>query len=326
MQDEGKVTPRTGDRATGEARTLPRFEDATVVLRPSELRYNPHNDVIFPSVVRMADHLPAPIDAFYMYYAPHDPPGGICLATAPAPMGPWTECPGNPIINRSWPPHHQVAHVSSPHVLWIEEEQRFFCFYHGDNDVTRYASSADGIVFSYEGEALSCADLPPSESISYNRVYRHELALACRYVMLVVQYHPTRQGIYVARSSDARRWQVDAEPLLRAPVVPDSRYAWSPCLVCWKGQWSLVYHVDYFTDDNLGEEGLVTNLWASTVDRELTRTGPPFLLVEHETFNGPGAGRVADPCLFEDSGTLYLFASVGRAHNQYIVCAKGVER
>ena len=79
----------------------------------------------------------------------------------------------------------------------------------------------------------------PSESISYNRVYRHEHGSG-NYIQIIVQYHPTRQGIYIARSNDARQWEIYEMPLLTPDAVEDATYVWSPCLVEWQGQHYLV--------------------------------------------------------------------------------------
>ena len=302
---------------------LPRFEQAESALVIADCAYNPTGEVIFPCVVDMKKHLSNPIDRYYMYYAPHGPPADICLATAPRLTGPWTEHAANPIIPRDWPPHHSVSHVSSPHVLWIEEEEQFFCFYHGENTTTRYASSTDGTDWHYQGVALSADDLPPSESISYNRVYRHELSDGCRYIQVVVQYHPTRHGIYIARSKDARNWTVDPQPIITPADVPGSTYTWSACLIQWQGQWFLVFHSDYTRPGHKYGDGLTTHLYASPVDRDLTQAGPAVQLVNQETFNHMPEGRVADPFLIEESGKLYLFAAAGGTPTTRIICSQG---
>ena len=55
-----------------------------------------------------------PLGIYHLYYAPHDAPGGICLAFADAIDGPWTEYEKNPIITRQWAPHYDVSHVLEP--------------------------------------------------------------------------------------------------------------------------------------------------------------------------------------------------------------------
>ena len=70
---------------------LPVFGNPRIALDYRELKYNPCNDVIFPSLLRAADSLRRPLATWYMYYAPHNAPGGICLATAPSLKGPCTD-------------------------------------------------------------------------------------------------------------------------------------------------------------------------------------------------------------------------------------------
>jgi hypothetical protein len=70
---------------------LPRFRHFGVLLDYEGLRYNPVDDIIFPSIIRTDGWRPAIPARYFMYYAPHDQPGGICLATADRVTGPWTE-------------------------------------------------------------------------------------------------------------------------------------------------------------------------------------------------------------------------------------------
>lgn len=60
---------------------LPVFKHHSIVLDYKNLKYNPCNDVIIPSVIR-TEHLDKPLGKYYLYYAPHNAPGGICLAYA----------------------------------------------------------------------------------------------------------------------------------------------------------------------------------------------------------------------------------------------------
>lgn len=78
----------------------------------------------FPTVIKVAGRLAAPIDDWYLWAAPHDNPGGIYLFTAPAPEGPWTVAnSGDPVLATPAP----YRHVSSPYVLWLDGELVMFC-------------------------------------------------------------------------------------------------------------------------------------------------------------------------------------------------------
>src|SRR5690606_39972613 len=55
---------------------FPTFSRLGTALDKGSLAYNPTHELIFPSVRHVAGRLPHPLGAWYMYYAPHDAPGG----------------------------------------------------------------------------------------------------------------------------------------------------------------------------------------------------------------------------------------------------------
>src|SRR6266508_1486786 len=74
------------------------FPDYAYIGQPLDLatlRYNPTGEIIFPCIRGVYDKLSSPLRRYYLYYAPHDPPGGICLAYGDSLPGPFTEYPGN---------------------------------------------------------------------------------------------------------------------------------------------------------------------------------------------------------------------------------------
>ena len=300
----------------------PTLSDERVVLDYRALRYNPCDDLIFPSVIRAKDYLPDALDTYYLYYSPHNGPGGVCLATAPSLEGPWTEYGANPLVGNVWAPHYDVHHVSSPHVVWVAEAGRFFLHYHGDNDATRCASSPDGIHFDYEGIALSTADFAEADAVFYARAF-HLPALTGGdgYALLTQVYHQRHHGIYVARSTDARTWTVDLHPLLAGPAIAGARYIWSPYLVRWNERLLLAYHADFFGIDDVEFSHPQSDIYVSEVNDTLTESGPPYLLCPRTRF-GLKNERVADPCLVSENGQLYLFASIGPRLNQVIASIK----
>ena len=52
------------------------LSDGTIVLDYADLRYNPCDDLIFPSVIRTDATVAGPLANYYMYCAPHNSPGG----------------------------------------------------------------------------------------------------------------------------------------------------------------------------------------------------------------------------------------------------------
>ena len=126
-----------------------RLPAPSMALDYKALRYNPCNDIIIPSVVRV--RLQKPFGPLLHVLRPPQPTGrnlpGLCQHAG----GAWKEYAANPLIRRNWPPYYKVSHVSGPHAIWIEEEKKLFVYYHGENPVTHFASSTAGIHFRYAG-------------------------------------------------------------------------------------------------------------------------------------------------------------------------------
>ena len=219
---------------------LPVFKHHSIVLDYKDLKYNPCNDVIIPSVIR-TEHLDKPLGRYYLYYAPHNAPGGICLAYADRLEGPWKEYEANPIIRQDWSPHYNVSHVSGPEAIWIEEEHKLFLYYHGENDVTRIASSTNGIDFQYEGVAVTTEMFDRISEASYARVFRYTLpGRDNRYIMLLMGNHQGTRNIYLAWSKDGRKWEPRRTPLLTPP--PGTSQVAQAWYFPWQGKHYLIYH------------------------------------------------------------------------------------
>src|SRR5690606_7406210 len=155
---------------------------------------------------------------YYMYYAPHDAPGGICLATADDLRGPWTEYPHNPLFGRQWAPHYEVSHISSPHMLWNPEAGKFFLYFHGENDTTRLASSTDGLHFQYEGTVVTTAMFHGISEASYARVFPYTLpGHGAGYLLLCMGNNGGTRRIYAAWSRDGRSFEAQPAPLISPP-------------------------------------------------------------------------------------------------------------
>lgn len=300
------------------------FRRGTILLDPKDLAYNPCHDVIFPSVVATAGRIRDAADAYYMYYAPHDAPGGICLAHAPALAGPWQEHPGNPLITNAWPPHYKVGHVSAPHAIWVTGESRLFVYYHGDNDQTHYAVSQDGVNFTYGGVALDqsdFADFVPGiyDRVFYGRVFEHRLPSKDNtYIMLVVRSSnqgPNKRGIYLSWSQDARRWSppVPVDGLSGAAAT-----AWSPCLFHLRGKHYVAYHAD--ASVVASDPKPHTDIRVDEFDADFAVRKPLGLMLDRRLFGADNA-RVSDPLVLVERDTVYLLTAIGDRLNQRIAMA-----
>lgn len=108
--------------------------------------------IAYPTVVKTTGKVAAPIDVWYMLMAPHDDPGGLYLASAPALAGPWTVKAGGPVLPTPAPNRH----LSSPFVVWNDAAQRFYVYAHllpADpviNQETYLWTTTDFVTFTWE--------------------------------------------------------------------------------------------------------------------------------------------------------------------------------
>ncbi|MBN2217527.1 MAG: hypothetical protein JW719_09130 [Pirellulales bacterium] len=296
---------------------LPKFKRLGIVLDFNDLKYNPANDVIFPCVIDAKRHFSEPLGRFYMYYAPHNAPGGVCLAYADNLEGPWREYENNPIISRDWQPHYRVSHVSSPHALWIDEENKLFLWFHGNNHVTRYASSTDGIHFNYEGVAVSKKDFNDISECSYARVFKHEMPHRdARYVILLMGNNRGHRRIYLGWSKDARHWTTRRDPFISAPPESTSGQTVSPWLLPWNGKLYVIHHSQFRFEPG----GVLRSILATEVDPGFTKTSRP-VHVFTALPDPPENGRVASPCFIQEGSKLYMFYQSGKRLRSKIALA-----
>jgi hypothetical protein len=288
---------------------FPVFTHESILFDHDRLAYNPTGEWDFPTVIRVEELFDEPLGAYYLYTAPHNSPGGISLFYADSPAGPWLEYPANPVVPAIWEPHHTANHVSSPHVLWIEDEDgagRLWLYYHGNNATTRYATSDDGITFDYGGVAVTAAQAGDGATeASYARVFEHTIPNRNnRFTMLFMDAVPgdglgnSTRRIRLATSDDAASWQVDPSPIV-TPIEVEGTSISGPTYFPWQGGDYVVYH---------GASGsiFVTDV-GENFDREIHLGAlyrpPP---------TAPHNGRAAAPVFLSEGDTLHMFYEVGR--------------
>ena len=299
---------------------LPRFEPKGVVFSYEGLRYRPHDDVIFPSVVATAGRIAHPLGRYYLYYAPHDAPGGICLAYADRLEGPWKEYAKNPLISREWKPHYKVSHVSGPHAIWNEAEKRLLVYFHGENSDTRLATTRDGIHFDYDRTVITTADFPGLSEASYARVFEQKLPdVDNRFIMLLMGNNHGTRRIYLAWSKDGRTWTPRAEPFMDPPPGNDQvAGAW---LLPWKGHNYIIAHANpNLAAGTRGINGRGFDLYLNEVNAGFTKADPVGKFMAAAAF-GADNPSLMSPCVFEENGALYLFANIGPRLNNTIALA-----
>ena len=296
---------------------LPDFKYQGVALDYKGLKFNPHNDIIFPSVIR-TDKLPNPLGRYYMYYAPHSAPGGICLAYADSPEGPWKEYPSNPVVSNNWPPNYSVSHVSGPDMVWIEEEKKYFLYFHGENTTTRFASSTDGLHFNYEGVCWTDTMFSsPGSTVgeaSYARIYRYTIpGKDNRYIAIFMGVHNRKnRKVFLATSKDGRTWEPRKEPVVAPP--PGTCQIAGNWYLPWNGKHYIIYHGHWTVNIT------VADLLVSEVDPTFEHSKFVGLLVDHKAA-GTWNEAAMSPCMFQENGKLYLYYNIGPRLHQKIALA-----
>jgi hypothetical protein len=211
-----------------------------------------------------------------------------------------------------------VSHVSGPDAIWNEEEQKLFLYYHGENNITRLASSTDGIHFGYEGVCVSTADFDQISEASYARIMRYPLPeKGSRYLMLLMGNNRGTRKIYKAWSKDGRKWETQRTPFME----PQTRTG-QLCpgfLLPWRGKQYLVYH-DFDLLNTRDFNANVCDLHVSEVDASFEQTRYLGVFYDHRSA-GPDNLAQMSATLVEEGGTLYLFSNIGPRLHQKIALA-----
>jgi hypothetical protein len=307
--------PLTGTANAAPA-GFPTYTYQRVAFDKAKLRYNPTGELIFPSVRGTAGRIPNALGRFYLYYAPHDAPGGLCLAYSDSLGGPYTEYPGNPIISHTWSPYYDVSHVSSTHALWNDDVNEMWMYFHGENTTTRLARSTDGIHYTYDKVVLSTSMMPAGTTeTSYARVFRHDLpSKNARYVMVfMINTTANRRSIGWGWSSEGRNWTFSQTPLINPQDVGATNIG-APTIAERNGSTYVIYH---------------TNIEAGGSMR-ITEVGNNFdkrnhLGVFHYPLAGaPDNGRCAAPAFGTDGGAEYMIYEAGERLEGSIAIAKAL--
>jgi len=199
----------------------------------------------FPSVVKNT-HGPNSDGKYYLFYAHHDPRSGIGVAVADAITGPYSKevtVPGRsdnqvvPAFHAANANPHDPDHTSSPWIVWSEEEQLWFMYFHYFNHVrnvvpvyqlTAMATTPDLASHKWTiWEDASFGTTPPyrpvfsatdepwaSEASSYNTVHR----LPDERWLAFIRGTPNDgrpPALGFATSADGRTWEyVDGNPII----------------------------------------------------------------------------------------------------------------
>ncbi|MCP2635951.1 DUF1349 domain-containing protein [Microbacterium sp. HD4P20] len=290
----------------------PEFGYQGVITDKPNMDYNPTNEYIFPSIFHAGAYFDDPLGEWYLYLAPHDSPAGVMLMYADSLEGPWTEYEANPIIASEWLPHYDVSHTSSPDAIWNEQAGKQFMYFHGENSVTRYATSDDGIHFEYGDIVVSNAMGGPNVTeSSYARVFEHpDEASEYEYGMFYMgNERDNIRRIRLAESVDGITWTVDPDYVV-APGAEEGQNVSAANLWEWDGQLYVIYHA------SSGKS------YARTIDATLRDVGEVPIILHQASGVGADVGRVAAPEVVTHEDETYLFYESGDRLGATIAWAK----
>jgi hypothetical protein len=278
---------------------FPQFVYQGIAVDPTldPARY-PTGEVIFPTILSTAGRFTNPLGTYYLYYAPHEAPGGIRVAYSNSIGGPWTPYGTGPVIANNWAPFYSVSHVSSPHAFWNPTEKRLFLYFHGENTTTRLATSTDGLHFTYDSAVVGCGTFGWGGGceVSYARVFEQAITgKNNRYLMLLMGIAPgsATRNIMLAWSNDGRSWVGQKTPLI-TPTSAEGTGLSGPHLLRWNGCSCVAYH---------GSNGHVS----------VADVGPAFDRQSHlgVLYDDPFGLRAAAPSFVSVGGFMYMFYEQG---------------
>lgn len=305
----GGLVPPSAAEAAEPPPGMPEFGYQGEITVPEQMQFNPNDEYIFPSIFHAGEHLPEPLGQWYLYTAPHDAPGGVIMMYADSLEGPWTEYTGNgeqPLIGNVWAGHYDVSHVSTPEAVWNAESDELVLYFHGENSTTRWATSQDGVNFTYGGEALTAAMAGgDTNAVGYSRVFQHPDADSdyewAMFFMATEGGGPGLSGrrtIRLAESVDGFSWTI-APGYVVEPGEAEGANVSSADLWEWQDQLYVIYHASS------------GKIHARTIDATLRVVGEdPFVLHESSGL-GEDRGRVASPQVVTAGGETYLFYEGG---------------
>ncbi|MBN1413233.1 MAG: glycoside hydrolase family 88 protein [Spirochaetales bacterium] len=293
---------------------FPVFQYDRLIINPPVLSYNPTGEVIFPSIIKASAYVSNPLGAYYLYYSPHNAPGGICLAYSNNIEGPYTEYSGNPVISNNEEGYYSVTHVASPHVIWAEDYNKFLLYFHGENTTTRWAYSSDGVNWNIpiNNVAITASDFGSYTECSYARVFKYTIPrFGDKYTMLLM-LHPggdTGRRIALATSADGKTFT----PRDSALVSPQADHAGNlagPFYFPFENRHYVIFHASS------------GNIYSAEVGENFDRENHLGIFYNPNP-GAPEEDKAADGFPIIADGKWYMFYTAGPRLSQMITLARG---
>jgi hypothetical protein len=227
-----------------DTKILPQVKPIGFVKEIDDYIYaGPSKEFIFPSILDTKKYTvdgifrngQSPIDRYYLFYAPHENPGGIFLSTAPTLDGPWTEYSGSTgmtpgtVMDFAWASTQSdiikngaERHISGCQIVWNDVQNKYIMYFHGPNSTTHYATSENLVDWTFGASILVSHQFSPiGAEASYAKTFEHEIpGLGNKYVMLLMNQENQIRRIYWAHSVDGINWT----PVPKALISPDLDY------------------------------------------------------------------------------------------------------
>ncbi len=212
-----------------DTKILPQVKPVGFVREIEDYKYiGPSKEFIFPSIIDAKKYTTDgkflngqdTLARYYLYYAPHENPGGMYLSTAPTLDGPWTE--RNTVIDLAWAKKvegnviNTAPHISACQVVWNEVHNKYFMYFHGPNSTSHYAYSDNLVDWTFGASVINSKQFSPiGEEASYAKVFKHEIpGLENKYVMLLMNQEGQIRKVYWAHSKDGVTWTPVSKPLI----------------------------------------------------------------------------------------------------------------
>lgn len=272
------------------------------------------SDVLYwPSVVPVhaIDDVTEPLDAYYLYYSASHSESAIRLATAPDPLGPYTD------QGRIFNDPDAGAQTETPEVVWNPDTGRFHMYYHGfleTNQSTALAFSADGLRWEKHGVVIRTPpNTPGNGHTGYLRVHR----IGDYWLGHHLMGGGGSGGCGVSYSADGIEWRTDPRRLSKSTDLlagTDRRISWHHTqIVNHRGQ-------DWWIGDVRARDawGSIEGgyLAAAPLADERSLLAPPVALIEPDT---PWEGdQVYTPDVLQAEEATYVFYATlsGSTHGE----------
>ncbi len=303
---------------------------------------SPTNEYIFPVVIDTKKHVDSngnfangskPKDRYYWYHTPHNDPGGMYLYTAPTLDGPWTEQGVRASLEWATENGLKTPHISGCHILWNDVYQKYFMYFHGNNNQTNYATSDDLWNWTFGGKLVQYDDFSfSSREASYAKVFEYEVpGLNNKYVMMLMINENNSRTIYWAHSTDGIDWKAVRKPLISPKTgykkVPgtNTRPSYNnnvsaPYFMIAGGRYFVLFHssAGNISVVEIGEKFDMEVHWGTYMNCK------DVVITEDEDGNPAAVSRVASPFFIQDDyGTWYMFFEAGHRLGSNTAYAKG---